>query len=533
MSQRMQNLALDLEKYHDPYCFTDMKIAVDRIETAITKNEKIIIFGDYDVDGISGTALLYKELEQLGANVSYRIPNRMKHGYGLTMPFVEEFIEKKIDLVITVDCGISCTKEVAEAGKHGIDIIITDHHTIPEAIPQAVAIIHPKYDNQYPYRELTGSGVAFKLAHGLIQRLMPKDAEETQLKELVDLASLGTVADMGPLSGENRHIVKQGLLTLSNTQWPGLKQLLINSGIDLERDPTAGDIGFKIGPRINAAGRIDDPYIALQLLLQNETSRITELGNALEKINIKRIEMLEEALASASLEIESLSEIPPIIILENSDWHVGILGLIASRISDKYHRPTVILQVFEEFLTASARSPEYFNIIEALTHNSQYLETFGGHHCAAGFKVKKEKYPEFKSSLTDYSRKTITEIPQPVIKIDCEISPDELDLQFEKEISKLAPFGIGNSRPKLLLTGISPQFPQAIGKDNKHLKFTAQIGNKTFNTIAFNMGEHLETIKGESTIDLVFSPEANNWRGNTSLQLQIHDIRVNEQPTHL
>lgn len=518
----------EISSFHDPFLFSDMEKAIFRIEQAIKDQEKIIIFGDYDVDGISGTAVLFHILKKLQAKVSYRLPNRVEDGYGLSEKFIKEFEKIDINLLITVDCGISCADIITQAKEKGIDTIITDHHTIPIELPKdAIAILHPKKDDQYPFKELTGSGVALKLAHALIEKFIPQAEKEDFLNSLVDLAALGTIADLGPLKNENRYIVKKGLEMLNKTKWIGLKKLLELSNIKAAKKVDTSFVGYRIAPRINAAGRIGDPYIALSLLLQEqEGPRVHSLGMELEKLNSHRQEMTLEALTQATQLFENQADLPYILIADHPDWHVGILGLVAGKLTEKFVRPTIILQDLGDILIASARSNEHFNIIEAITHNKQYLTTFGGHAQAAGFSVKKKDYPAFKEQMASYAKQKLKNTDlKSILEIDCEISQQEIDFPLLNEIEKLEPFGIANSKPTFLLKEIEAHFIDQVGKERNHLKFSLELATQRINVIAFNMGRHADDMRKHKKINLVCHLDRNFWNNKEYLQLQALDFQ--------
>ncbi len=511
---------------HDPYLFKDMEKAVARIDQALDNQERIIIFGDYDVDGITAAAILVHTLKKLNANISYRLPNRLKDGYGLSEKFIDEFIEKEVKLIITVDCGISCYDAIKKAKENGIDAIITDHHTIPKNIPEhAVAIIHPKLDNNYPYPELTGAGVSLKLAQALL-----KDEQEL-FTSLIDLASLGTVADLGPLTGENRFIVKKGLEVLAQTKWVGLKKIMNIALVKESDELDTNTIGFRIAPRINAAGRIGDPYIALSLLLEeSENDKVNLLGSRLENLNIERQQMTESALNEAIESLQMDHNDPPILIAEHPDWHVGILGLIASKLAEKYGRPAIIMQDFGDMLVASGRSPGYFNITEALEFCKEYLVSYGGHAQAAGFNLKKENLINFRAKLYQYALQKMQNIDtKPVLEIDCELSENEMHLDFLTEIEQLKPFGIANKTPTFLIHKVEPLFIDQVGKAKEHLKFSIKSENKNIDVIAFQMGQYAEEIRDHRQIDLVFHLDRNKWNDRENLQIRALDFRKSEE----
>ncbi len=504
---------------HDPFLFNDMNRAVARIKEAVEKKERVVVFGDYDVDGITGTAILVHVLKKLGAQVSYRLPHRVDDGYGLSEKFIDELTEKDVKLLITTDCGISCEKEIEKAANQGMETIVTDHHTIPEqGVPsKAIAILHPKDPkSQYPFEGLTGAGVALKLAQALVP-------DEESFSPLIDLAALGTVADLGPLRGENWYIVKKGLKNLMNTKWIGLKKIMELADI---REMSSSSIGYRIAPRINAAGRIGNPYLALSLLLQEEASeKVNKLGDELETLNTKRKEMTFEAQNQAESLIDK-NNLPYIIMAERPDWHVGIIGLIAGRMAEKYMRPSIIMQDFGDTLVASARSRDSFNIIEAITKHKDLLISFGGHAQAAGFNLKKRNLQKFKRAIEKEAKAKLKNMNlKPTLEIDCRIDTKEISFNFIKELNELSPFGIGNSQPIFILSGLEPQFIQQVGQEKQHLKFSTRINDKEINTIAFRMGEFADKMRRHRKIDIVFHLEKNVWRYKEQLQLQILDFR--------
>jgi single-stranded-DNA-specific exonuclease len=525
-----------LKDFHDPFLFSDMEKAVARIKEAIKNEERIIIFGDYDVDGITSTAILFHTLKLFGAQVSYRLPNRVNDGYGLSDKFVDEAAEKGVKLFITVDNGISSRGPVQRAADQGVDVIITDHHRVPEQIPDAAhAIIHPLYDDNYPYSGLTGAGVALKLAQALIERLWQENesiSKESFLDQLLDLSAMGTVADLGPLTGENRLIVKRGLKQLKDTSWAGLKKLKESSGIRPDDEVCASKIGFRLAPRINAAGRIGDPYLPLSLLLQQEGSpKLNELCQELEDLNQLRRDMTEQIMEEVEQKLQDLTAtaqetLPKILIFHSPDWHVGILGLVAGRIAEKFARPTILLKERENDFVASARSPEFFNIIEALSANAQLLDKFGGHAQAAGFNVKKEQLQDLKKALNETAEEQLIDKElKSSLTIDCELNLNEISLGLLQESQKLAPFGIANAKPLFLLKQAQASFVETVGAESRHLKFSIQTPISQIKTIAFNLGDHAPKLRESPQVDIVFHIENNRWRNRDNLQLLIVDFK--------
>jgi single-stranded-DNA-specific exonuclease len=516
--------------FHNPFLMRHMDRAVERINKAIKLQERIMIFGDYDVDGISGTAILVHTLKLLGAKVSYRLPHRVEDGYGLNSEFIKEFVKLKIDLLITVDCGISCKDQIQLAQSKGIDVIITDHHTIPDAIPdRAYAILHPSQPQcDYPFKGLTGAGVAFKLASALLtDRLSPKEKEK-YLYSLLDLASLGTVADLGPLRGENRIIVKHGLEALRNTKWLGLNYLMQYAGIDPESKIDVNTIGFAIGPRINAAGRIANPYYALQLLLyDNPDEKGAVLAEHLDKLNKVRQEMVADALEELKKEYFKNvdQDNDKIFIAWSPNWHVGILGLLASKFVEKYSYPCIVMHDFGDYLVGSGRSPEYFDLVQAFNDHSKYLMHYGGHVQAAGFSIEKKNVEPFSEALKKYAKKHLDSVDfKPILEIDCEINENEISDSLVNFLDKMKPFGVGNEQPVFLLKNVQTDSIKRVGKELNHLHFRAITGRKNYPVIGFKLGNLEGHIKENQKVDLVCHVEKNEWKGNTKIQLRVLDI---------
>lgn len=513
--------------FHNPFLMKDMDKAVDRIKKAIQRNEKIMVFGDYDVDGISGTAIIYNTLKILGARISYRLPHRVKDGYGLSNAFIEEFIKLGVTVAITVDCGISCKSQIDLAHNYGLDVIVTDHHTIPEQMPdKAYAILHPLQPGcEYPFKGLTGAGVAYKLASALITDGFKSSEREEYLYALLDLASLGTVADIGPIRDENRIIVKFGLEALKDTRWSGLRFLKEQAGILPDEKLNIGTIGFKIGPRINAAGRIDHPYYALQLLLSEDMKKGKLLAEHLEKLNQSRQQMVTKAMEEAEAQYSDRRS-NKIFVAWSPDWHVGILGLIAGKISEKYGVPAMIMQDFGDYLVSSARCPDNFNVVDALTANRDYLEHFGGHAQAAGFNIRKDRLEDFVRNMEEYAEKNVVKEvdTNPVLNIDCEIHPDDINETLMKFLDQMEPFGAGNEQPIFLIRNVKHNYLKRVGKENNHISFLAQTGFKKFSTIAYKMGEYADLVAQSPAIDLACYLDRNEWKGRHQIQFRAVDF---------
>jgi len=516
--------AADLDEgllMHDPFLMKDMKKTVKRIKQAVEKKERIMIFGDYDVDGLTSAAILFHALKRLNATHSVRLPNREKDGYGLSKKFIDEFIALKIKLVITVDCGISCAEEIAYASQNGIDVIITDHHAIPDKFPdKAFSINHPKQKKcKYPFKELTGAGVALKLAQALLKN------EETE--SLIELAAMGTIADLGIIQGENRLIVKKGLENLSKTKHPGLK--ILKEIARLSDEITVSSIGFQLAPRINAAGRIGDPYSALKLLIGSDETALYKYGHELEELNQKRQKMTTDGLETALESFKNLkakNAIPYILIAENPNWHVGILGLLASKLAEEFGRPAIIMQDLGETLVGSARSIEAFNIVDAIASAKEYLMAFGGHKEAAGLTMKKENLEKFKQILLAHAEEKLKDKDlRPTLNIDCEISGAQIDEKLISEIHQMKPFGIKNPKPLFLIKNIKPAFIETVGRNKDHIKFEAETKEKTVKAIGFRLGKFTDDIRTHKSIDVACYVEMNEWNNSKNLQLEIVDFQ--------
>lgn len=499
----------NLNDLHDPYLFEDMRKAVSRVEKAIVDKERIWIYGDYDVDGTSGAALLVHTLKHLKAEVSYRIPNRLKEGYGLHDSYVEEAQKNNVKLIITVDLGISCKKQIDNAENLGINMIITDHHSVPKEKPNAFAILHPAL-SLYPFKYLSGSGMAFKLAQALL------NGDNTMILALTDLASLGTVADMVPLIGENRILLKLGLEQMQKSRWHGLNSIIKNSGA---KSYTSETIGFLIGPRINAAGRMDNAYWAMQTLLagQNEA---TEKSHKLEQLNRARQDLTTKILDEALATIENDEDI---IIAYGKNWSSGLVGLIAGKIQEKFSKPTFILDDRGDSLIGSARSVQGFNITDAIRKASHLLESFGGHEQAAGFHLKKEKLDDFKKILREYSKEYFQNNPlRPLLKVDTQIYEDDFNLENIEKIQSFAPFGVGNEEPSFIVENLKINTINKVGKNQEHLKFSAFSGAKKIDGIAFKFSSHEEKLRNSSK--MVVKLKKNEWKNKQSLELHVLDF---------
>lgn len=523
-----------LEKgLHDPFLLKNMERAVARIRNAIETHEKIIIFGDYDTDGITSTAILFDALTTLRAEVSYRLPHRLEDGYGLNLKTIQEIHKIGVKLLITVDCGIANEPQIRVAKEQGIDVIVTDHHRLALTFPDsAYAVIHPKQPGcPYPYKELTGAGVAFKLAQALINNTLSLDADQ-KIADLLDLAALGTIADLAPLTGENRVIVKFGLQHIESSKRPGLHFLKKIAGTKSDRKLNTHDVSFQLTPRLNAAGRIQSPYYALQLLLSS-ANQAARLARHLDNLNRQRQEIMLEAVTEADNLLQKEMPDAPIFIAKSPDWHIGIIGLVAGRLAEKINRPVIIMHDRGTELIGSARSPAAFNIVEALQAHAPLLEHFGGHHQAAGFSISASKLDQFIESMKQYAHERLQFLDlRPTLHIDSEISLPEITNDLFHKIDHCAPFGIGNPAPTFLLPAVTIKNLKTMGRDHKHLSFhciqseTPALINRV---TAFSFGPYFEKIhqiSNSAYADLVIQLHENTWNGRSSLELQLLDLRI-------
>ncbi|MCF7836763.1 single-stranded-DNA-specific exonuclease RecJ [Candidatus Gracilibacteria bacterium] len=510
---------IEAAEFHPPEKLKDLSKAVERIRAAVKNQEPILIIGDYDADGICASAILFKVLQQLGALVSVRLPHRMKHGYGLNAEFVEEAQKLGVKLIITVDNGIAARQEVELANSFGIDVIVTDHHLPPEILPPALAILNPRQkDCNYPEKNLSGAAVAYKLATVLLnQELRTKNQELTD--EILVLATIGTIADVCDLTGENRRIVTDGLLKIPLTQNLGLRKILENSGLG-EKISTE-DVGFRIAPRLNAAGRLGDPLIAFQALVNG---RGDEFADHLESLNLERRSLTMKILDEVE---ERLGEIggEKILVAGGENFHPGIVGLIAGKLAEKYFRPAIVMSSQDGKLVGSCRSPLLeFDITAALQNSEQFLEKFGGHRAAAGFTLLEKNRAAFEKSLADYAESKITAVELiPRIEIDLSVTEMDLTKDFLTKLESFAPFGTGNLEPLLFLPAAKIMEIRKVGSDEKHLR--VKIGQRKLTAIGFGLGEFAEQLERQKNADLVFQFSENVWNGRRELQLKIVDLR--------
>lgn len=518
-----------LDQLGDPLEIPGMKAGAERVLHALREGEAILVYGDYDVDGITGTALLTSFLRRQGGQVSYYIPDRLGDGYGLNSQALLQAKEEGIQLVITVDCGVSALREAVCAKEAGLDLVITDHHQIPQELPQAIAVIDPKTaDGDQPWSGLAGVGVAFKLA----QAVCNIQGIEFDFRDL-DFVALGTVADIVPLTGENRILVKEGIRQLAKTRRPGLLALMEVSGIRPDTITTE-QIGYTLAPRLNACGRLSRADLGVELLLTGEPEKAGDLARILDKENQNR-QALETEITAQALSLLEKEYDPAedrIIILASRDWHPGVIGIVASRLVEKFYRPTILISLEEGIGKGSARSIPGFNLYRALEYVQDHLVSFGGHEMAAGLTIREEMLPALRRALKNYARQGIREKDlTPFIDLDYEIPPHEINYELVKGLEKLAPFGFSNPAPLFVLRNRVIAGWREVGSKGSHLKLRVQKdGQNWLEGIAFQKGSWHEMAAAWERCDLAFIPELNTWNGRTNIQLKIKDLKPANEP---
>ena len=505
--------------FHDPYLMPDMEIAVERIIKAINNQEKVIIYGDYDVDGITSITVLKKFLKTCGLEADYYIPNRLSEGYGLNKAAIDYIKEKEYTLIITVDCGISGIEEIEYANSLGIETIVTDHHEPMEVLPPAVAIVDLKRkDNDtYPFKSLAGCGVVFKLTQALGMRL---GIDEKEYLKYLDIVCVGTISDIVPLVDENRVIAKLGLKLVEVTRNPGLKALLNASGYKVVNSNT---ISFGIAPRINACGRMGYEEEALKLFLTENLVQASEITERLNKYNRDRQEIEKNIYDEAIKMMEKEDSNAQSIVLGSNNWHHGVIGIVSSKITEMYFKPSILICFEGEDGKGSGRSIPGFDLHEALAETAKYLEKYGGHEMAVGLSLKKNNFNRFKEAFEKYvEEKDITGIV-PIIEIDKQISLKDIDSNIVKQLDLLEPFGEANRRPIFVYKNLKIDSIRALS-DGKHLKMTLKDGNTIVNAIGFNMGQLSKEYMIGDRIDVVGTLEINAYNGREMVQINVKDI---------
>jgi single-stranded-DNA-specific exonuclease len=514
----------------DPFALKGMPQAVERLSRAILTQEPIAVYGDYDADGVTAAAMMMQLLTALKATARVYIPNRFDEGYGLNNEALADLAGQGIKVVLTVDCGIRSVQEVAYGNSLGLDIILTDHHTVGQEVPPALAAINPKQAGcAYCFKELAGVGLAYKLA----QALLGSGSLQAQVRlanlqadDFLDLAAIGTIADLAPLIDENRKLAAQGLRRLNHALRPGLAALMTQAGFKPNSPITAGIIGFTIGPRLNAAGRLDSALAAYKLLMAQSEAEARPLAAELESQNRERQKLTNDTVELAHREILAAGATLPLHFVSHPDFNPGIVGLVASRLTDYFYRPTLVAQQGPEITKGSARSILEFHITEALDQCADLLVRYGGHSAAAGFTLRNEHLPAFQRRLLQIARKSLdgTEL-KPTIFIDGEVNLKGVRASLIEEITALQPFGYGNPTPYFVSRNLRVKYSKAIGQDEKHLRLVLHDGKQDWSAVAFQQGHWATKLAVSQSIDAVYSLEFNDWNGERSMQLNIKDLR--------
>ena len=505
--------------FHDPFLMPDMEITVDRVLKAIRNKERIIIYGDYDADGITSITVLKTFLEERGLEVSSYIPNRLDEGYGLNKQAIKKIYEDGYRLIITVDCGISGIDEVDYANSLGMEVLITDHHEPGQSLPNALAIVDAKRkDNKYPFNQLAGVGVVFKLIQAISMKL---NLDEKEYLKYLDIVCIGTISDIVPLVDENRVIAKLGLKLVNQTKNIGLSALLEVVGF---KEIDSGTISFGVAPRINACGRMGDEQVALDLFLSKDYETAKEIAIKLNEYNSERQSIEKQIFDEATQKIEKEEKENACIIVGGEGWHHGIIGIVASKVTDIYFKPSILVCFEGNHGKGSGRSIPGFDLHEALMQCSSELEKFGGHAMAVGVTVEKSKFGKFKTELEEYAKKCEIDKIVPIINIDSELSLKNIDIDSVKSLKLLEPYGEANKTPLFLFKNLKINSIRALS-EGKHLKLTLKEDNFMINAIGFNMGKLSEKYLLDDKVDIVGSLEINSFNGNDSIQIVMKDIR--------
>ncbi|GAA5344785.1 single-stranded-DNA-specific exonuclease RecJ [Planifilum fimeticola] len=513
-------LNVDLSQFYDPLLMDEMAPAVERIRFALEKGEKILVYGDYDADGVSSTGLMMGLFRGLEADVRYYIPNRFREGYGLNREALHHAREAGTDLIVTVDTGISALEEAEEARKLGLDLIITDHHEPPSALPEALAVINPKKPTcPYPFKGLAGVGVAFKLAHALLGRVP---------EEFLEVAALGTIADLVPLLDENRVIASLGLERMNRRRHLGLTALMDVAGI--KGDVKSGHVGFFLGPRINATGRLDSADRAVRLLLTEDPIEAQSIAEELDRMNRERQKLVEAIYSEAEAQVrENPERHRRVIVVASEGWNIGVIGIVASRLVETYYRPAIVLGIEGEtgMAKGSARSIEGFDIYRALTACADLLPHYGGHPMAAGMTLPADHLPELQERLTELAEQWLTEEDYvPLMRVDAELDLKDAGPELIAQLNRLEPCGYGNPTPCFRISGAGMSRMQVVGSDRNHLKLTLTRQGHSLDAVGFRMGDLARDIAPHSRPDCLGELTLNEWAGRRVPQLVIRDVAV-------
>ena len=502
----------------DPFLMTDMDKAAGRVGLAMSRGEKIAVFGDYDVDGITATCLLTDFLRRHGADAVSYIPGRLEEGYGLNPIAIHQLHAEGVKLIVTVDCGITAVSEAELCKQLGIDLVITDHHECKQTLPAAVAVVDPhRPDGGYPHKNLSGVGVAFKLASALC------GSQETVLEEYADMVCLGTVADVMPLQGENRVFVARGLESLAHTKRPGIAALMAECGCAPET-VSASSIGFMLAPRINAAGRMGQIDLAVELFLTDDPDKAAEAARGLCELNRQR-QAVESEIYRQAVSMLPMGKPPEAIVLADESWHQGVVGIVASRIAEEYACPTFLICLDGEHGKASSRSHGGFNLFASLSALSPLLESYGGHELAAGFTISRANIPEFRRQICALAAQYYTDdVPRTVLDVDCAVSPELLTLHNVDALQMLEPCGNGCPKPVLMMKNLTIDRISMVG-GGRHMRLRLCSGHTYLNAIYFSANPQTVSIQPGDLVDVAFTPQVNEFRGTRTVQMNVIDIR--------
>lgn len=515
-----------LDQLHDPFLMAGMQDAVERIERALGDNERIMVYGDYDVDGTTAVALVYSFLLRFTGNITFYIPDRYAEGYGISFQGIDRAVEEQVGLIIALDCGIKSIDKVDYAAERGVDMIICDHHRPGEELPKAVAVLDPKRDDcPYPYKELSGCGIGFKLIEGFAQR---NGMARNELEPLLDLVAVSTACDIVPVDGENRVLTHFGLKRVNLDPRPGIKAMMQMANV--KRKLGVSELVFTIGPRINAAGRIEHGRQAVELLLARDQAQAEHIGVRVDGNNTARQELDKDITRSALDHIEQDDFVREAwsTVVFNEAWHKGVIGIVASRLIEQYYRPTVVLTESQGKAVGSARSVKGFDVYEAINACSDLLEQFGGHMYAAGLTMPLDNVQAFRERFDAVVRATIDPaLRTPEEEVDAELHFADIDDRLARILHHMAPYGPGNMKPVFLTRGVVDSgFARIVGED--HLKLTLRMAGSqgpTFDAIGFRMGAHFERVKSGEPFSVLYTLEENEWNGRVTLQLNIKDLK--------
>jgi single-stranded-DNA-specific exonuclease len=513
-----------LDHLHDPYLMADMAAAVARLRGAIEQRERILIYGDYDVDGTMAVVVLLTALRSLGASVDAYIPHRLTDGYGMRVPVIEQARAEGYHVVLSVDTGIREHEVLERARGLGLDCIVTDHHLPKDHLPPACAILNPRrLDCAYPEKNLSGVGVAFKLA----QALLAERLTERQLESYLKIVCLGTIADVVPLVGENRVIARLGLTGLGAPSQPGLAALIAVAGLQ-GREITTGDVGFRLAPRLNAAGRMEDARDVIELFTTSDAARARAIAERLDGLNRERQRVEEQILAAIEEEIERCPDEAQryTLVFSGEGWHRGVIGIVAQRVVDRHHRAALVIGVEDGVGVGSGRSIRGFHLLEALTQAADLFDRFGGHAQAAGFAMAADRIPELAARFEQHARAVLAPRDlEPALRIDAEVVLGELNWEYYDELSQLEPFGFGNPTPVFAARGVRVLAPPRVLKE-KHLKLRVAQGATAIDALGWRMAERCTEIRPGGNVDLAFTLDENSYQGERTLQLIIRDFCV-------